>query len=74
MNGILLSADSEVDFMIHGIFSYSFFGHKVWITTTHVCLPVSYTHLDVYKRQFLFHGSYTGLRGKKKFRSVTMKQ
>ena len=40
MNGILLSADSEVDFMIHGIFSYSFFGHKVWITTTHVCLLI----------------------------------
>ena len=39
--GILLSADNEVDFMIHGIFSYSFFGHQVWITTTHVgCLIV----------------------------------
>ncbi len=35
--GILLSADNEVDFMIHGVFSYSFFGHQVWITTTHVC-------------------------------------
>ena len=35
--GILLSADNEVDFMIHSIFSYSFFGHQVWITTTHVC-------------------------------------
>lgn len=34
--GILLSAD-EPDFMIHGIFQYSFFGHPVWITTTHVC-------------------------------------
>ena len=37
MEGILLSADNEVDFMIHGIFQYSFFGHPVWITTTHVC-------------------------------------
>ena len=37
MDGILLSADNEVDFMIHGIFQYSFFGHPVWITTTHVC-------------------------------------
>ncbi|MBO4844913.1 MAG: F0F1 ATP synthase subunit A [Lachnospiraceae bacterium] len=35
--GILLSADNEVDFMIHGIFQYNFFGHPVWITTTHVC-------------------------------------
>lgn len=34
---ILLSADNEIDFMVHGVFSYSFFGHKVWITTTHVC-------------------------------------
>ncbi len=39
-NGILLSAESEVDFMIHGIFSYEFFGHKVWITTTHVSLLI----------------------------------
>jgi len=35
--GILLSASDDIDFMVHGIFSYSFFGHKVWITTTHVC-------------------------------------
>ncbi|HKM03284.1 MAG TPA: F0F1 ATP synthase subunit A [Lachnospiraceae bacterium] len=35
--GILLSAD-KIDFMIHGVFSYEFFGQKVWITTTHVCL------------------------------------
>ena len=38
--GILLSADSEIDFMIHGIFSYNFFGHTVWITTTHVCVLI----------------------------------
>jgi len=36
MNPILLSAEN-LDFMIHGIFKYSFFGHEVWITTTHVC-------------------------------------
>lgn len=35
--GILLS-ESGVDFMIHGIFQYEFFGHPVWITTTHVSL------------------------------------
>lgn len=35
--GILLSADN-IDFMIHGIFQYEFFGEKVWITTTHACL------------------------------------
>lgn len=38
--GILLSADSEIDFMIHGVFQYSFFGHPVWITTTHICLLI----------------------------------
>ena len=36
--GILLSSD--VDFMIKGVFKYSFFGHEVWITTTHICLLI----------------------------------
>lgn len=39
-HGILLSAGSDVDIMIHGVFQYSFFGHTVWITTTHVCLLI----------------------------------
>ena len=26
-HGILLSGGSEVDFMIHGVFQYNFFGH-----------------------------------------------
>ena len=34
--GILLSSADDIDFMIHGVFQYSFFGHTVWITTTHV--------------------------------------
>ena len=38
--GILLSGGSDIDFMIHGVFQYSFFGHQVWITTTHVCLLI----------------------------------
>lgn len=38
--GILLSESNNIDFMIHGIFQYSFFGHEVWITTTHVCLLI----------------------------------
>lgn len=38
--GLLLSADSEIDFMIHGVFQYNFFGHPVWITTTHICLLI----------------------------------
>ena len=37
-HGILLSAPSDIDVMVHGVFKYSFFGHEVWITTTHVCL------------------------------------
>ncbi len=37
---ILLSAGADIDFMIHGIFPYEFFGHTVWITTTHVCVLI----------------------------------
>ncbi len=33
-NGMLLSAD--IDFMIHGVFSYELFGETVWITTSHL--------------------------------------
>ena len=36
--GILLSAD--IDFMIHGVFSYEIFGQTVCITTTHICLLI----------------------------------
>ncbi|MBR5247754.1 MAG: F0F1 ATP synthase subunit A [Lachnospiraceae bacterium] len=39
-HGILLSASSDIDVMVHGVFKYSFFGHEVWITTTHVCLMI----------------------------------
>jgi len=38
--GILLSAEAEIDFMIHGVFSYNFFGNEVWITTTHMCMLI----------------------------------
>lgn len=38
--GILLSGAADVDFMVHGLFPYQFFGHTVWITTTHVCLLI----------------------------------
>lgn len=37
---ILLTAENEVDFMIHGIFSYNFFGNTVWITTTHMSILI----------------------------------
>lgn len=38
--GMLMSSGDEVDFMIHGLFKYSFFGHEVWITTSHVCMLI----------------------------------
>ena len=38
--GILLSAASNVDVMVHGVFQYNFFGHNVWITTTHISLLI----------------------------------
>lgn len=38
MQGILLSGSGDVDVMVHGLLKYSFFGHEVWITTTHVSL------------------------------------
>ena len=46
--GLLLSADNEVDFMIHGIFQYNFFGHQVWITTTHVCSLIVFLMLMLF--------------------------
>ena len=39
-HGILLSGADNIDFMVHGITKYSFFGHEVWITTTHVCVLI----------------------------------
>ena len=36
--GILLSADQEVDFMVHGVFSYKWFGHTA-VSYTHLTLP-----------------------------------
>ncbi len=38
--GILLSQGAEVDFMIHGVFSYQLFGQEFWITTTHICMLI----------------------------------
>jgi len=38
IHGILLSSSGDIDVMVHGLMKYSFFGHEVWITTTHVCL------------------------------------
>ena len=40
MNNCVLIAADGVDFMIKGLFSYQFFGHTVWITTTHVSILI----------------------------------
>ena len=37
---LLASSGSDVDFMIHGIFSYELFGQTFWITTTHVAVLI----------------------------------
>ena len=38
--GILLSGNADIDFMIHGVCSYELFGQTFWITTTHVCILI----------------------------------
>lgn len=38
--GMLMSGNKQIDFMIKGVFQYSFFGHEVWITTTHICMLI----------------------------------
>ena len=46
--GVLLAADSGVDFFIHKVFSYNWFGHEVWITTSHVCILIVFLILTVF--------------------------
>lgn len=39
--GVLLTAGAaDIDFMVHGVFSYELFGQTIWITTTHVCVLI----------------------------------
>jgi len=38
--GLLLASADNIDFMIHGLFSYELFGQTVWITTSHVCILI----------------------------------
>lgn len=37
-HAIISASGSEVDFMIHGLFSYELLGQTFWITTSHVCI------------------------------------
>jgi F-type H+-transporting ATPase subunit a len=39
-NAILVASANDIDFMIHGLFSYELFGQTVWITTSHVCIAI----------------------------------
>lgn len=39
-SSILLSAGTDIDIMVHGLFSYELFGQTFWITTTHVCVLI----------------------------------
>ena len=47
-NAILMSSSSDIDFMIHGIFSYEVFGQTCWITTTHVCALIVMAFLIIF--------------------------
>ena len=37
---LLASSGQDVDFFIHGVFSYELFGQTFWITTTHVAIAI----------------------------------
>lgn len=37
---LLIASADNIDFMIHGLFSYEIFGQTVWITTSHVCILI----------------------------------
>lgn len=40
-HAILMSSSADnIDFMIHGIFSFQLFGQEIWITTSHVCILI----------------------------------
>ena len=39
-HGIWLTAADSIDVMVHGLVKYHFFGHEVWLTTTHVSLLI----------------------------------
>lgn len=36
----MASDGKQIDFMIHGLFSFSLFGQEIWITTSHASLLI----------------------------------
>ncbi len=39
-SALLMSSTSDIDFMIHGLYSFTLFGNEIWITTSHVCILI----------------------------------
>lgn len=48
MRGIVLTKADDIDVMVHGLVKYNFFGHEVWLTTTHVSLLIVVLLLTVF--------------------------
>ena len=46
--GLMLTSQNDVDFMIHGLFSYNLFGQELWITTSHVYLLIVVISLIIF--------------------------
>ena len=57
------SSGDDVDFMVHGLIPLKFFGHKVWITTTHVTTLIVMVFIIVLDMQF-----FTVMRSRQDFR------
>ena len=50
---LLASSDQDVDFFIHGVFSYELFGQTFWITTTARRHMLRYTeNIDTIRQAF----------------------
>ena len=47
-NALLMSSAGDIDFMIHGLFSYELFGQTLWITTSHVCILIVMLSLIIF--------------------------
>ncbi len=47
-NALLMSSAGDIDFMIHGLFSYELFGQTLWITTSHVCFLIVMLSLIIF--------------------------
>ena len=66
---ILMSASADnIDFMIHGLFSFQLFGQEVWITTSHVCIAIVMLVLVIFSivaNRKIAHAERSGTDGRK---------